>query len=222
VLKKEEDMGEARSGRVTAPTETNGAPTSPLLGMDPEAEKLEEQREADERAAELEEVRAEAERKASERRKPADDEETLPPAEAAASLDLMLSAEDVPPPPTEVFEMAELAARLGAESFTVELRALSEPELEAIGRRSERRPTAEERERGVLRPRDMSIMWATTVSEAMVTPDLTNSSLLQKYGPTPRHVVQRWFLPGEIQKLAEAVTDLTGWSEGSVARAKKS
>lgn len=144
----------------------------------------------------------------------------LSPREATDALDLMLRS-DPPEFPTERINMVKLAERMGVEEFWIELRGLSEPELEQVGRRSERKPTKEEREAGQTRPRDLQRLFALTVAEAMIEPDLRDARMLQAHGPTPLHVVQRWFLPGEIQQLQEVVSELSGFGGEAVERAKK-
>lgn len=134
--------------------------------------------------------------------------------EGRSALELMLSTEP-PPLPREPYKVARL-------NMTVTLRGLTEKELEDIARRCERRPTKEERERGVIgMQRDNVRFQRLCVVEAMIDPDLAHPQLRERFGPTPEHVLQRWFLAGEIAQMSDFVTDLSGWSDEAVVRAGK-
>ena len=133
--------------------------------------------------------------------------------EAVALLDLVLSA-DPPPLPTEWFRIDRLNAK-------IKLRALTDTELEAISDRAMRDPTRREKNQGITgRVRDVSRVQRLTVVEASVEPEFSNAQIREKYG-TGEDAVAQWFVPGEIQRMADLVGDLSGWSENSVTRLGK-
>lgn len=140
--------------------------------------------------------------------------------QANDALASMLSAEP-PPLPTETFEMKDLAERMGVEAFVVQLRGLKEVEIVQCGERAVKPPTKQQKKLGLSNGGpDNARMKRLLVAQAMVNPDLTNAALLEKHGPTSEHVIQRWFLPGEIDQLSEAVNDMSGYGAGAVERAK--
>ena len=142
------------------------------------------------------------------------------PKQANDALASMLSSEP-PPLPTESFDMKDLAERMGLAEFKVTLRGLNDPELERIGNQSSKPPTKDQRKMGITTGApDMPRMKRLIVAAGMVSPALGNPALLTKYGPHPEHVVQRWFLTGEIDNLSEKINELSGYSAGAVERAK--
>ena len=48
---------------------------------------------------------------------------------------------------------------------------------------------------------------------------LSDAALLDKWGPRPHDVVDRWLLPGERSQLADVVTDLAGYEANAVVEA---
>jgi hypothetical protein len=172
----------------------------------------------DEAARRRLESRAEADRVRAEQA--AAEAPEMAPAVARSSLELMLSSA---PSATETdrYEIPRLTRRFGAP-FVVELRNLSDTEFEELSERAQREPTLEEREQGVtIRPRDLNKFNLLVVAEAMVEPNLRDEALRSKWGPRPEDVVRRWFLVGEIQRLSGVVSNLSGWGDGAVVRAKK-
>lgn len=162
-------------------------------------------------------------------------------ADAETELESMLSVEPVPVDEiTEDIDMPMFAKRLskkrvqqglpplpvdkdGVAHFIVKVRALHESELEGIGRRAEREPTREQKEQGVRgKVRDMNRFQRLVFTESIMTPNLADPRLLKRDGPTPEHVVSRWFLQGEIDNAADVVTDISGWSAEAVKRVGKS
>lgn len=141
--------------------------------------------------------------------------------QANDALASMLATEP-PPLPTEVVEMKDLAERMGIEQFSVQIRGLNDKELEQVSERATKPPTKAQRKMGMTSGApDQSRMKRLIVEKAMISPDLTNAALLEKYGPTGEHVIQRWFLSGEIDQLCEAVNDLSGFGAGAVERSKQ-
>lgn len=134
--------------------------------------------------------------------------------EASSLLHYMLSAE-----PAGLPEESFTLERLG---FDVKLRALNEKEIQQIEHRARRPATREEKDQGLAFARDPHRGNVLAVATAMVDPDLRNPELLGKHGPNPEHVVQRWFLPGEITRMGDKIMDLSGYAETAVVRAKES
>jgi hypothetical protein len=123
--------------------------------------------------------------------------------------------DEIPSMPTEEFYLTRL-------SWTVTLRGLEDSELEAIQRRSLRKPNRSERDRGQDEPvRDGTKVNRLTVITGMVAPDLNDNRIIAKYG-TAEKAAQAWFLPGEIIRMADAIADLSGWADDSLEKAKKS
>lgn len=144
----------------------------------------------------------------------------MDPETADDFLDVLLSAEAPPAPPTEEVVISRPD---GSLHVRLTIRGLLDPELETIGDRAWRNSTARERKLGAGdQVRDMTRMKALTVAEAIVVPNLADSTVLTKFGPTPEHVVRKWFLPGEIEGLAEKINDLSGYGEDSVTKMGKS
>lgn len=135
--------------------------------------------------------------------------------EARSALDVMLSSA-----PQEMPTEKTVISRL---KLTVTLRGVTERQIDAIGKRSERQPTKSERARGIFSTqRDGAKFNLLLVAEGLEDPDLTNRELLARFGPRPEDVVKQWFLPGEIVQMADVVMDLSGYSEEAVTRAGKS
>lgn len=142
--------------------------------------------------------------------------------EANDALASMLAAEGPPPVTTETVDMPELAKRMGIESFSVTLRGLSDPELQQCSDRAVKPPTKQQRKLGMTQGGpDPARLKRLLIAVATIDPNLSDQRLLERYGPTTEHVVQRWFLPGEIDALSEVVNDLTGYGGGAVERAKE-
>jgi hypothetical protein len=159
-----------------------------------------------------------------------EENDDLPEFEAESELEAMLAVE--PPTVAEITEtvrMPELARRLSKKAgrrlpeFKVTLRALTEKELEQCSERAQRDPTAVEKEGGARgKVRDPGRFNRLVVAEAIVSPDFTHPALLKRDGPTPEHAVMRWFLTGEIDRLSDVATDISGYSLEAVRRVGKS
>jgi hypothetical protein len=159
-----------------------------------------------------------------------ENDDDLPEFEAESELEAMLAVQ--PPTVSEitaVINMPQLARRLSKKAgrrlheFHVTIRALTEKELEQCSERAQRDPTAAEKEGGARgKVRDPGRFNRLVVAEAIVSPDLKHPALLKHTGPTPEHAVMQWFLTGEIDRLADEVTDLSGYSLEAVRRVGKS
>jgi hypothetical protein len=156
------------------------------------------------------------EAKAQEGEKPPLDKE-----EAQDLLDIMLAAEAPPPYPEDDFIIRRPDGSLTAK---IRLRGIPEDEMDLLAARCWRTPTDQEKKAGVTATlvRDMSRLKRLTTGAGMIQPLVTDSRLLAKYGPRPEDVVTNWLLTGEIDKISDAVNDLSGWSEDALTKAKGS
>jgi len=108
-------------------------------------------------------------------------------------------------------------------------------------KRSEKRQTKMEKQRGMAPERDSALMESLVIVEACVgvkkrllsqteaeatgkpefaeAVQLTDTALLDRWGPRPHEVVMKWLLPGERTQLADVVTDLAGYETNAVVEA---
>jgi hypothetical protein len=123
--------------------------------------------------------------------------------------------------------------------FTV--KAIEDEALKNCMKRSEKRQTKMEKQRGMTPERDSALMESLVIVEACVgvkkrlrtqaeaeatgKPEfadsvmLTDSALLDRWGPRPHEVIMKWLLPGERTQLADVVTDLAGYESNAVVEA---
>jgi hypothetical protein len=152
---------------------------------------------------------------------------------AASTLDFFLGAE-----PEADFTRDIEIKRLGLV-FTV--KAIEDEALKNCMRRSEKRQTKMEKQRGMTPERDSALMESLVIVEACVgvkkrlrskdeatetgQPEfaapvqLGDPALLDKWGPRPHEVINKWLLPGERSQLADVVTDLAGYESNAVVEA---
>lgn len=150
-----------------------------------------------------------------------------------STLDFFLTAE----PEAKVTRDVEVK-RLGLV-FT--LRAIEDEAIRMCMKRSEKRQTKMEKQRGLTPERDTNLMEALVIVESCIgikkrlfsseeaessgQPEfadpiaLTDDRLLDKWGPRPQDVIDRWLLPGERAQLADIVTDLAGYETNAVVEA---
>ena len=150
-----------------------------------------------------------------------------------STLDFFLTAEPEASVPRDVE-----VKRLGL-IFT--LHAIEDEAIRMCMKRSEKRQTKMEKQRGLTPERDTNLMEALIIVEActgikkrLVTTEeakekgqqefadpiaLTDSRLLDKWGPRPQDVIDRWLLPGERAQLADIATDLAGYETNAVVEA---
>jgi hypothetical protein len=151
-----------------------------------------------------------------------EDEQEMSSEEASRELGLLMSQEP-PPPATETVNLGMLAERLGVERFRWTLRSISPEEIQQIEKRSMRDTTKAERvATGLRRIRDQRRYAELYVAAATVDPDLTEVARTGRFGPAPEYVVRAWLLEGEIENLFNVATELAGWGEKAVERAKES
>lgn len=148
----------------------------------------------------------------------AEEKQNLDPTQAANLLDLLLSPEGPPDPPSITLVVNRPD---GSFNVRVRLRGLSEREIESIGDRCWRDSTPRERKQGAGdQQRDMNRVMRLQVATAMIEPNLQDSRVLAAHGPTVEDVVQKWFLPGEIDQLSDKVIELSGWGQEALRRIK--
>jgi hypothetical protein len=146
------------------------------------------------------------------------DEDAISPAAATSFLDLALSAEKVPDMPTRRLRVARPD---GSLNVIITLVGLDDTDRDGIRDRCFRKSTDREKEMGAqLWTIDMKKVRRLEIAEA--APEVRDPRVLQKWGPTPEHVVGRWFLPGEIEALQEHVMVLSGYGDDAVTLAGKS
>jgi hypothetical protein len=144
----------------------------------------------------------------------------MPPEEAYDSLELMLSVSTAPEPDKGFIEIPRLTKELG-KTFFFWVRGLDEDEMAEIDSKAIRETTAEERQRGYARAvADVAKRDRLMIVKASLSPRLDDPRLLQRHKHDPEEVVKAWLSPGERVAVAELVTELTGFREGSTVRAK--
>lgn len=68
---------------------------------------------------------------------------------------------------------------------------------------------------------DVPEMQLMTILKGVADPDLKNEALLKHYDvPTPKELVRKLLLPGEVTKVYTAISDLSGYGEGAVKEVK--
>ena len=151
-------------------------------------------------------------------------EEVEVASDGASTLDFFLGAN-----PEEALTKDYEVKRLG---LTFTMRSITDEALQTCMKRSEKRQTKMEKQRGMAPERDMGKMESLVIVEACVEIKrdlgegkyadpvvLTDEALLAKWGPRPEDVVNQWLLPGEKSQLADLITDLAGYSANAVVEA---
>ena len=146
------------------------------------------------------------------------------PANGASTLDFFLGGD-----PEEALTKDFKVKRLGLV-FT--LRSISDEAIQTCMKRSEKRQTKAEKQRGVAPERDMGKMEALILVESVQSMKkdlgdgnfaesvtLQDEALLAKWGPRPEDVINAWLLPGEKSQLADVVTDLAGYETNAIEEA---
>ena len=146
------------------------------------------------------------------------------PSSGASTLDFFLSSD-----PEEALTKDFEVKRLGLV-FT--LRSISDEAIQVCMKRSEKRQTKAEKQRGITPERDMNKMESLILVESIesIKKDLGNGNyadpitlqdeaLLAKWGPRPEDVINKWLLSGEKSQLADIVTDLAGYETNAVVEA---
>ena len=121
----------------------------------------------------------------------------------STTLDLLLNL-DPPSQPTCKVKIKRLSQLCG-EPVEFELRALSYSRVAEI--------------------KDMTDQTDTPVQillSGVVSPDLKNRKLLEKYGvPTPAELVKKMLLPGEVEDLSRQIEHLSGYRENTLEEVEK-
>jgi len=151
-------------------------------------------------------------------------EEVVESAPGASTLDFFLGAD-----PEQALTKDVMVKRLGLV-FT--LRSISDEAIQTCMKRSEKRQTKAEKQRGVAPERDMGKMESLVLVEAVQSMKkdlgdgnyaepvtLQDEALLSKWGPRPEDVINTWLLPGEKSQLTEVVTDLAGYETDAILEA---
>ena len=146
------------------------------------------------------------------------------PSDGSSTLDFFLSGD----PEASLTKDVEVK-RLGL-MFT--LRSISDEAIQTCMKRSEKRQTKSEKQRGIPPERDMGRMENLIIVESVVEikkvlPDgkfadpvtLTDEALLAKWGPRPEDVVNQWLLSGEKSQMADLITDLAGYETNAIVEA---
>jgi len=131
-------------------------------------------------------------------------------------LDLLLSVEpDKVIKPSKKVELKRLSELTGeAVIFTCE--ALTAGEFDEI----QERATSVDK-RGNLKNFDVNEIQLMTVLKGVKNPDLKSKDLREKFGvPTPNEVVSKLLLPGEITKLYNIISDLSGFGDAAIEEVK--
>lgn len=154
-------------------------------------------------------------------------------ASGPSTLDFFLTSE----PETTVTRDVEVK-RIG---LVFVLSGIEDEALKVCMKRSEKRQTKMEKQRGMSPERDTGLMEALIIVESCVgvkkrlleaddakatgKPEfaeavkLNDPALLEKWGPRPHDVLDKWLLPGERSQLADVATDLAGYEANAVVEA---
>ena len=146
------------------------------------------------------------------------------PLDGSSTLDFFLSGD-----PEAVLTKDVEVKRLGLV-FT--LSSITDEAIQTCMKRSEKRQSKSEKQRGIPPERDMSRMENLIIVESCTAikkilsdgeyaepVTLTDEALLAKWGPRPEDVVNKWLLSGEKSQLADMITDLAGYEANSVVEA---
>ena len=122
-------------------------------------------------------------------------------------LDLLLGAENITERPEDEVEVTRLSKKLG-QPFILKIKALTMREFDAV-------PV------GADRP-------AHIVLAGVTEPSFASEQLRKKYTPagrqtpiTPVELINTLLLPGEVINTYNAITELSGFGEGAVAKIEK-
>lgn len=110
---------------------------------------------------------------------------------------------------TEITPERDVPMRRFGADVTFRVRALTEADYRQVREQATYGTTVDTNKLGSL-----------IVAKGCVVPDWTDAELLAKFGPTPADAVSKRLLPGEKERLAEAITDLSGFGDDAVDNAK--
>jgi len=110
--------------------------------------------------------------------------------------------------PTREVEMPRLSEVLG-ENFTVKCKAIDGERYADI-----QRSAIDLNKKGGLRNINLYEMQVLTVIDGVVEPSLKDERLLAYFGcVTPKELVKKLFLAGEIAELSNVITELSGYDK---------
>lgn len=110
--------------------------------------------------------------------------------------------------PTREVEMLRLSEVLG-ENFNVKCRAIDGERYADI-----QRSAIDLNKKGGLRNINLYEMQVLTVIDGVVEPNLKDERLLAYFGcVTPKELVKKLFLAGEIAELSNVITELSGYDK---------
>lgn len=119
---------------------------------------------------------------------------------------LQLDAKKVTERPTKEFEVKRLSKLLG-EKAIFKCQALDGETYADI-----QRSAIDISKKGNIRDMKIFEMQVMTCVEGIVEPNLKDKRLLEHYGvPTPKELVKRMLLPGEIADLYNTINELSGY-----------
>lgn len=129
-------------------------------------------------------------------------------------LDILMSADEskikFPQKNVRIKRLSELMG----EDVIFTVRAISAPKYESI---QEKAIKIEDNNPDL----DVNEMQLFTVLEGVVSPNLKDGKLREKYNaPTPKELVNKLLLPGEISRLYGEIADLSGFGDKAVEEVK--
>lgn len=133
------------------------------------------------------------------------------------NIDLLLGADisKFQKPKLEL-EIKRLTKIFG-QPFTINLEALTPDEYEEI-----QNNCVNISKKGELEDIDTSEMQIHTILKGLKSPDMKNKDLMAHFKvPTPKELVKKLFLPGEISEIANKISQLSGFGQDAIEEIKK-
>lgn len=110
--------------------------------------------------------------------------------------------------PTREVQMARLTELMG-EPFTVKCQAIDGERYADI-----QRSAVDLNKKGGIKNLNIFDMQVLTVIDGVVEPSMKDSKLLKHFGcATPKDLVKKLFLAGEIAELSNVITELSGYDK---------
>lgn len=110
--------------------------------------------------------------------------------------------------PTKEVQMARLTELMG-ETFTVKCQAIDGERYADI-----QRSAIDLNKKGGIKNLNLFDMQVLTVIDGVVEPSMKDSKLLKHFGcATPKDLVKKLFLAGEIAELSNVITELSGYDK---------
>lgn len=110
--------------------------------------------------------------------------------------------------PTREVQMARLTELMG-EPFTVKCQAIDGERYADI-----QRSAVDLNKKGGIKNLNLFDMQVLTVIDGVVEPSMKDSKLLKHFGcVTPKELVKKLFLAGEIAELSNVITELSGYDK---------